>query len=291
MPDTRFGVLAAVVVLAALPAIADNEEEARVHFRVGAVKYTEGNVDAALAEFQLAYTLNPSYKILYNIGQCYMEQERFEKAYEAFSKYLSGGKDEVPADRKAEVEKTLQDIKTKLGGKVPKIAQKPAAPLPPPPAPAKAPPPPPAQAKPPRPSAEAYVPDPRAADQTLSARPADMSERDWYGVSAKDMRRFEAEAKGRPDLMLGQYLEERSRESWGLTLGEILTGAGAGAGVAVGLGGYLGGAKNVGNAGVAVVLGGVVALVTQLIIDAVDIGEPRLLYPKRLKAPAPDAGP
>jgi tetratricopeptide (TPR) repeat protein len=261
-----------------LPALADKEEEARIHFRVGAVKYTEGNVDAALAEFLLAYTLNPSYKILYNIGQCYLEQERLEKAFEAFSKYLAEGGSEVPADRAAEVGKTLEDLEVKLGGKVPKVEPgTPTAP-PPPPDSAGAPPPPPAPEK------EAYVPDPRASDQTLPARPADMSERDWYGVSAKDMRRYELATKDRPELALATYLAERSRESYGLMLGEILGGAGAGVGVAVGLGGYLGGATSVGGAGVAVALGGIVAVATQLIIDVIDVGEPRLQYPKRLEA-------
>src|SRR5690349_10373833 len=61
-----------------LPAGDTNEQSsaaARVHFARGVEHYDEGNFDAALAEIERAYQLEPSnYKLLYNLAQVQMER-------------------------------------------------------------------------------------------------------------------------------------------------------------------------------------------------------------------------
>jgi hypothetical protein len=269
--------------LVASTAAADKADEARVHFMRGAVKYTEGNIDAALAEFQLAYALNPSYKIRYNIAQCHMEQERFGRAYEEFYLYLYEGGSEVPPDRRAEVEQTVSGLAARLGDDAPDPeqlkaksaeAQQPAVgPQPQLPAP------------PPRPPP--WKPDPRAADLTLETRPADMPMRDWFGVSERMVRHFERVRRQRPELDLDDYLVERGSESTGLFVGEIIAAAGIVIGGGMVLGGYLADSEagdSVTQAGITIGGGGVIALAVQLIIDVVDVGFPRVGYPARLEA-------
>ncbi|MGW8257673.1 MAG: hypothetical protein ACWGMZ_09330, partial [Thermoguttaceae bacterium] len=83
----------------AAPAFASAEEDALVHFRKGTLAYTEGEIDTALAQFQLAFAIKPSFKIRYNIGQCLMELKRLPEAYEMFILYLVEGDDEIEAAR------------------------------------------------------------------------------------------------------------------------------------------------------------------------------------------------
>jgi hypothetical protein len=279
----HYWIIGVALLLATPSAAADKQDEAREHFMRGAVKYTEGNIDAALAEFQLAYALNPSYKIRFNIAQCHMEHERFARAYEEFYLYLYEGGDEVPGDRRADVEQTISDLAARLGDDVPDpqqikakavsaqqpvVAAQPQPPVPPPkPAP--------------------WKPDPRAADLTLETRPADMPLRDWFGVSERQVRHFEKVRRQRPELDLDDYLVERGSESTGLFVGEIIAAAGIGIGGGMVLGGYLGGGdtgEQVGQAGITIAAGGIIALAVQLIVDVIDVGYPRVGYPERLAA-------
>jgi Tfp pilus assembly protein PilF len=46
-------------------------DEARQRYQRGLQLFNEGNYEAARVEFERAYQLSPSYKILYNIGLCY----------------------------------------------------------------------------------------------------------------------------------------------------------------------------------------------------------------------------
>ncbi len=259
------------ILFATASVSAGGEEEARVHFRRGNLKYTEGDIDGALAEFQLAQALSPTYKLLYNIGQCYVELGRLEEAHETFTEYLSEGAADIPSDRRAEVELSLADLEKRVADGEGVAAAETDAET--------------GRGEESQPEpAPAYVPDPRAADLTLPARPGDMAERDWFGVNERDMTRYNRLKTRRPELSLTDHLVEQSKESKGLMWGEIgagvLTGAGAGALVAglviedydLAAGGAAGG----------IFFG--LGLVALLIIDAVDIGTPRVLYPARLEA-------
>jgi tetratricopeptide (TPR) repeat protein len=89
-------------------------EEARSRFQKGVQLYREGSFEGALAEFRRAYQLAPSYRILFNVGQVQFELHDYVEALKAFRQYLAEGGDEIPADRRTQVEADIQ----KLEGRV-----------------------------------------------------------------------------------------------------------------------------------------------------------------------------
>jgi tetratricopeptide (TPR) repeat protein len=101
--------------LAAGVAHADGKlDAAKAHLQSGAALYEENNFHGALAEFQRAYELAPSYKILFNIAQVELELQDHAGAFKAYTRYLrEGGPDLAPA-RRAQVELELE----RLGGRV-----------------------------------------------------------------------------------------------------------------------------------------------------------------------------
>jgi hypothetical protein len=91
------------------------DEQARVHFSNGVKLYKKSNFAEALEEFQQAYQLRPSYKIMYNIGQTYIELEKNAEALEAFEGYLLNGSDKIEPERKHEVELEISRLRTVVG--------------------------------------------------------------------------------------------------------------------------------------------------------------------------------
>ncbi|WP_394829132.1 tetratricopeptide repeat protein [Pendulispora albinea] len=89
-------------------------EEARTRYSRGLKLYDEGNIIAARVEFERAYELAPSYRILYNIGLCYKKQNDYVEALKAFERYLSDGGDEVPEERRVAVNKEIQDLRPNI---------------------------------------------------------------------------------------------------------------------------------------------------------------------------------
>jgi tetratricopeptide (TPR) repeat protein len=97
------------------PAASDRAiEEARARFQKGVQLYREGSFESALAEFRRAYQLAPSYRILFNVGQVQFELHDHVEALKAFRQYLSEGGNEIPTDRRTQVEADIQ----KLEGRV-----------------------------------------------------------------------------------------------------------------------------------------------------------------------------
>jgi hypothetical protein len=84
-------------------ASAKAEKQARASFKAAVEKFDAGDYEAADALFREAYGLNPSWKLLYNIGQCEAALKRHGEALEAFEQYLSQGGDEVEVERREEV--------------------------------------------------------------------------------------------------------------------------------------------------------------------------------------------
>jgi hypothetical protein len=97
------------------PPSAAAQAEGREHFTRGLALYREGNFGGALAEFQRAYDVAPSYRILFNLGQADYELQDYAGALKAFARYLDEGADKVPANRRAEVQKTLRDLEQRTG--------------------------------------------------------------------------------------------------------------------------------------------------------------------------------
>jgi hypothetical protein len=76
--------------------------------------YREGDFRAALIEFQRAYQLAPSFRILYNIGQANLELLDYPAALRAFERYLADGASEVPQEKRVEVEAQVQKLQNRV---------------------------------------------------------------------------------------------------------------------------------------------------------------------------------
>lgn len=106
----------ALVVLAPLAVHADSKiDEAKAHFKSGTDLYDENNFRGALVEFQRAYELAPSYKILYNIGQVDMELQDYAGALTAYRRYLREGGSDVPPARVGQVKEELDKLSRRVG--------------------------------------------------------------------------------------------------------------------------------------------------------------------------------
>lgn len=96
-------------------ALSETEQtEARERYTRGMQLVSEGNFQAALIEMQRAYSLNPSYKILYNLGQIQLHLNDYAAAATAFERYLSEGGAELPAPRVSEVRQELDKLKPRI---------------------------------------------------------------------------------------------------------------------------------------------------------------------------------
>jgi hypothetical protein len=90
-------------------------DEAKQHLEAATQLYDENNFRGALAELQRAYELAPSYKILFNIGQVEMELKDYAGALRAYTRYLSEGGPDVPAERAKQVRADLERVRGRVG--------------------------------------------------------------------------------------------------------------------------------------------------------------------------------
>ena len=90
-------------------------DEAKQHLEAATQLYDENNFRGALAELQRAYELAPSFKILFNIGQVDMGLQDYAGALRAYSRYLSEGGPDVPADRGKQVRADLERLRGRVG--------------------------------------------------------------------------------------------------------------------------------------------------------------------------------
>lgn len=86
-------------------------EEAKQKYHRGLQFYDDGAYDAARVQFERAYDLAPSYKILYNIGLVYKQLNEFVGSLNALEQYLAEGGAEVPDDKRQEVTKLIENLK------------------------------------------------------------------------------------------------------------------------------------------------------------------------------------
>lgn len=93
---------------------AGNEKEGREHFLRGVDFSRDGDFRAALIEFRRAHELAPNYRVLYNIGQTALELQDYAQSLEAFEKYLTEGGNEVPADRRTQVEAEVKRLSNRV---------------------------------------------------------------------------------------------------------------------------------------------------------------------------------
>ncbi len=109
------GLVLAVSLTAGVAHADPKLDEAKVHLSTGTQLYDENNYRGALVEFQRAYALAPSYKILFNIAQVSMELQDYASALKAYTRYLAEGGPDVPADRAAQTAAEIDRLKGRVG--------------------------------------------------------------------------------------------------------------------------------------------------------------------------------
>lgn len=93
----------------------DREKEARSRYERGLQLYGEGAAEGALVEFERAYQLAPSYRLLYNIALIRLQLNDYAQALKAFQEYLAEGGAEIPSVRRSEVERQISGLKNRIG--------------------------------------------------------------------------------------------------------------------------------------------------------------------------------
>src|ERR1700722_87009 len=89
--------------------------EARAHFERGVSFYEETDYAAALVEFKRAYTLSPTWQVLFNIGQSYFQVRRYAEALVTLTQFLEEGQDRIPEPRRSTVEAERADLANRVG--------------------------------------------------------------------------------------------------------------------------------------------------------------------------------
>jgi hypothetical protein len=118
----RLFLISATVALAVVPAASGDDakpkkqpdasaiERAKRHFDHALELYQQHALEEALLEFERAYQLAPSYKILYNLGLIHRELNHHAEALKAFRQYLNDGGSEISDERRLSVEQAIREI-------------------------------------------------------------------------------------------------------------------------------------------------------------------------------------
>jgi tetratricopeptide (TPR) repeat protein len=87
---------------------ADDVSRAKTHFEAARALYSLGNYESALREFTSGYSLVPKPRFLLNIGHCHRKLAQYDKARDAYQRFLA----EVPADDpdRAEAQRYLTEV-------------------------------------------------------------------------------------------------------------------------------------------------------------------------------------
>jgi hypothetical protein len=93
----------------------ERAQEARSRYERGMQLYNEGASEGALVEFERAYHLAPSYKLLYNIALIRLQLNDYAQALKVFQEYLAEGGTEIASVRRSEVERHVASLKNKVG--------------------------------------------------------------------------------------------------------------------------------------------------------------------------------
>ncbi|QRN99840.1 PEGA domain-containing protein [Archangium violaceum] len=91
-----------------------NLEEAQSRYQRARELYEENDYQAALVEFQRAYELAPSYRLLYNIAQVQYQLQDYAGALGSFQRYLEEGGGELPAQRRDEVQREVDRLQARV---------------------------------------------------------------------------------------------------------------------------------------------------------------------------------
>jgi hypothetical protein len=109
---------AALAMLSAAPARAQSKaapgQAAQEAHRHALELFDRGQHGAALEEFQRAYSIAPSFRILYNIGLCEAALGDARAAIAAFNSYLRDGGEQIPPARRDQVQAELAKLEQQL---------------------------------------------------------------------------------------------------------------------------------------------------------------------------------
>ncbi|MCP4599865.1 MAG: tetratricopeptide repeat protein [Proteobacteria bacterium] len=90
-------------------------DEAVALFNDGVSAFNDQNYQEAVDAFRKANSINPSWKLRFNIGQCEAALKRYGLAIEEFELYLGEGGDEIPQERQDEVLAELDRMRRMVG--------------------------------------------------------------------------------------------------------------------------------------------------------------------------------
>jgi hypothetical protein len=90
------------------------KEEARKHYDRAVELVDDGQLAEAVVEFQRSYDLTKHFSVLFNIGQVFVSLAKPVEAIAAYEGYLVGGGKNIPAARRAEVEKEIARQKARI---------------------------------------------------------------------------------------------------------------------------------------------------------------------------------
>lgn len=90
-------------------------DDARAHFARAVTLYTDANFEAALVEFQRAFTLSHNPNLLYNLAAAHESLGHFVEARDALEAYRMRGTPAVVATRAAELDARLARLRERIG--------------------------------------------------------------------------------------------------------------------------------------------------------------------------------
>ncbi|MDD5307650.1 MAG: tetratricopeptide repeat protein [Deltaproteobacteria bacterium] len=111
-----FVCILAMAVTGWASAQAGGDGEAKAAFEKGKALFHEGKYTEAAGAFREADRLKPTWKLLYNIGQCEAARKAYGQAIEAFERYLAEGGDVVEPERRDAVLAELDRMRKMVGG-------------------------------------------------------------------------------------------------------------------------------------------------------------------------------
>jgi|HubBroStandDraft_4_1064222.scaffolds.fasta_scaffold74791_2 hypothetical protein len=92
----------------------DAVAQASAHFARGVKLYEEDDFRAAVIEFNRAYELAPNWAVLYDLGQAHYQLREYPSALRSLEKYLEQGGDGIAADRRAQVEREIGELRGRV---------------------------------------------------------------------------------------------------------------------------------------------------------------------------------
>lgn len=106
-------IVVALCAFAGAPSLAraDDEEQARAHFRLGQAHYSNGDFLKAAAEFEEAYAIYKRPALLYNIYLAYRDANDTARAADALRRYLA---EEQDIDNRGQLEARLANLEKSL---------------------------------------------------------------------------------------------------------------------------------------------------------------------------------